>query len=75
LAKSIAAQGLLQPIVVIQKPQGGRYEVLAGHIRFEACKKLGWKSIPAVIRETREPAQKEKTSEPSASSRSLPKQA
>jgi small-conductance mechanosensitive channel len=75
LAKSIAAQGLLQPIVVIQKSQGGRYEVLAGHIRFEACRKLGWKSIPAVVRETREPAEKEKPSEPPASSQDPPKQA
>jgi small-conductance mechanosensitive channel len=50
IMKSIAAQGLLQPIVVIRKPESGQYEVLAGHVRFEACKKLGWKTIPAVVR-------------------------
>jgi len=50
VAKSIAAQGLLQPIVVLKRPEGGVYEVLAGHLRFEACRKLGWKTIPAVVK-------------------------
>ncbi len=53
LAKSVAAQGLLQPIVVARRPQGGLYDILAGHLRFEACKRLGWKTIPAVIQEAR----------------------
>jgi small-conductance mechanosensitive channel len=51
VCKSISAQGLLQPIVVIQRPQDGRYEVLAGHVRFEACRKLGWNAIPAIVRQ------------------------
>jgi uncharacterized ParB-like nuclease family protein len=51
VAESIAAQGLLQPIVVLKKPEGGVYEVLAGHVRFEACRKLGWKTIPAVVKD------------------------
>ena len=51
LAKSVAAQGLLQPIVVLRNPQSGQYEILAGHLRYEACKRLGWESVPAVVRE------------------------
>lgn len=53
LAKSVAAQGLLQPIVVARRPQGGLYDILAGHLRFEACKRLGWKTIPVVVQEAR----------------------
>jgi small-conductance mechanosensitive channel len=53
VAKSICAQGLLQPVVVVKRPEGGLYELLAGHVRFEACRKLGWKVIPAVVRGTR----------------------
>lgn len=50
LAKSIKAQGLLQPIIVT--PVGeGRYRVMAGHKRFLACRKLGWKSIPVVVQQ------------------------
>ncbi len=53
LAKSIASQGLLQPIVVARRPEGGLYDILAGHLRFEACKRLGWKSIPAIVQDAR----------------------
>jgi small-conductance mechanosensitive channel len=49
LAQGIAAHGLLQPIVVIRNPQGN-FDIVAGHLRFDACKRLGWKKIPAVIR-------------------------
>jgi len=49
IAQSIAAQGLLQPIVLTKAPHGDGYDILAGHLRFEACKQLGWKTIPAVI--------------------------
>ena len=51
VAQSIAARGLLQPIVVVRNPHGGMYDILAGHVRFEAVKRLGWKTIPAVVRE------------------------
>jgi small-conductance mechanosensitive channel len=50
LAQSIAAQGLLQPIVLIKDPGANFYEIAAGHLRFDACKRLGWKTIPAVVR-------------------------
>jgi small-conductance mechanosensitive channel len=49
LAVSISRQGLLQPIVVAEDPKGERYDILAGDLRFEACKKLGWKTIPALV--------------------------
>lgn len=48
LASSIARQGLLQPIVVAQKPNG-RFEVLAGQRRFLACRKLNYSNIRAVV--------------------------
>jgi small-conductance mechanosensitive channel len=51
LARSIEAHGLFQPVVVIKNLQNNRYALLSGHLRFAACKKLGWKTIPAIIRE------------------------
>ena len=43
LSYSIKEKGLLQPILVrnIQL----HYEIIAGHRRYEACKKLGWRKI------------------------------
>jgi ParB family chromosome partitioning protein len=49
LEKSILANGLLQPILV--RPISCFYEVVFGHHRLEACKRLGWNSIPAIIKE------------------------
>ena len=40
LAESIEKQGLINPILV-QKLESGQYEVIAGHRRFEAVKRLG----------------------------------
>jgi small-conductance mechanosensitive channel len=51
LTASIEEKGLLQPIVVAQPPGEDHYEILAGHLRFEAAKRLGWKSIPAMVRQ------------------------
>jgi len=48
LAASIQAQGLLQPIVVVLRPDGD-YDVVAGHLRLAACRKLGWTTIPALV--------------------------
>lgn len=49
LAKAIASQGLLQPILV--RPHGdGRFAVVSGHRRFAAVQSLGWRTIPAVVR-------------------------
>ncbi|MBV9582147.1 MAG: ParB/RepB/Spo0J family partition protein [Chloroflexi bacterium] len=49
LVQSIAAHGLLQPIVV-RRRRGARYELIAGHRRFAAVTELGWTTVPAVIR-------------------------
>ena len=50
LAISIKENGLLQPVILIQKPRG-RYELRAGKRRFHACQELNWKSIPAIVRQ------------------------
>jgi ParB family chromosome partitioning protein len=47
LAKSINANGLLQPILV--RPIEQAFEVVFGHHRLEACKQLGWKNISAFV--------------------------
>ncbi len=50
LADSIAAQGVVQPIVV--RPVGqGRYEIIAGERRWRASQQAGLSDIPAVIRD------------------------
>lgn len=50
LATSIEQQGLLSPVTVFQKPDG-RYGLIAGQRRLLACKKLGWATIPAIVRD------------------------
>jgi small-conductance mechanosensitive channel len=50
LAKSIASQGLLQPIMVARNAVTGKYDIIAGHLRYEACKRLGWKIVPATVK-------------------------
>lgn len=49
LASSIEASGLLQPVMV--RPVGSRFELIAGERRFRAVQRLGWTSIPAVVRD------------------------
>ncbi len=48
LAESIVRHGLLQPIVVVRNPEGD-YGVVAGHLRLEACRRLGWRTIRAIV--------------------------
>ena len=55
LSRSIAAEGLLQPIVVAPRGAGGEYDVLAGELRLEACRRLGWTSVPALIHRAGKP--------------------
>jgi ParB family chromosome partitioning protein len=50
LADSIAASGLLQPVLVRPRPDG-RYELIAGERRWRAVQRLGWPKIPAVVKE------------------------
>ena len=49
LARSIETNGLLQPILV--RPIERSYELVFGHHRFQACKLLKWKTIPAIVKE------------------------
>jgi ParB family chromosome partitioning protein len=48
LAKSIQEKGLLSPLTVLQKD--GKYELVVGKRRLMACKSLGWKTVPAIVR-------------------------
>jgi ParB family chromosome partitioning protein len=48
LAASMAEHGLLQPVVV--RRAGERYELIAGHRRLAAAKRLGWQNLSAVLR-------------------------
>jgi ParB family chromosome partitioning protein len=50
LAASILERGLLQPIVVRRRPEGG-YQLLAGERRFRAAQLAGLDRLPAVVRE------------------------
>lgn len=43
-----STNGVVTPITV--RPNGDGYEIIAGHTRYSACKKLGYTDIPAVIR-------------------------
>jgi len=49
LSRSIAAEGLLQPIILALDGASGEYQVLAGELRLEACRHLGWTKVPALI--------------------------
>jgi small-conductance mechanosensitive channel len=46
----IRQDGLIQPVVLNQM-QDGRYRIIAGHRRIEACKRLGWRSLPAIVKD------------------------
>ena len=49
LAASIQNNGLIQPVVV--RPYKDYFQLITGERRLKACKQLGWKSIPCIIRE------------------------
>ncbi len=48
LAESIKEHGVLSPIIV--RPQGKKYEIIAGERRFKASKEAGLKEVPAIIK-------------------------
>jgi len=52
LARSIKANGVIQPIIV--RPFNGGYQLVAGERRWRAAKLAGLDVIPAIIRETSE---------------------
>jgi len=49
LARSIRANGVIQPIVV--RPRGDGYQIVAGERRWRAARRAGRATIPATIRE------------------------
>lgn len=49
LALSIRSHGLLNPVIVERRPEG-RYRILAGERRFVACRQLGLKTLPCLVR-------------------------
>ena len=51
LQESLKASGLLQPITVRRRPGKDGFEVIAGERRLRAAKALGWREIPAIIKE------------------------
>jgi ParB/RepB/Spo0J family partition protein len=48
LMRSIEEEGILEPLLV--RPVDGRYELVVGSRRFEAAKRLGMKTVPAVVK-------------------------
>lgn len=49
LAKSIAARGLLQPILV--RRQGADYQIIAGERRWRAAQRAGLLSVPVIVKD------------------------
>jgi ParB family chromosome partitioning protein len=52
LAASIKRYGVVQPLVV--KPKGKKYQIIAGERRWRASKLAGLKSVPALVRTSKE---------------------
>lgn len=50
LASSIEKDGLLQPILV-RSMANGKYQIIAGERRWQACRSLGLKTVPIRIKE------------------------
>lgn len=53
LTESIKENGLLSRIIVCPI-DGGRYRILAGHNRVEACRRAGFTAVPSVIKDVDE---------------------
>jgi ParB family chromosome partitioning protein len=51
LAKSIAENGIIQPIIVTSKAQEGVYTIIAGERRYQAAIRAKLASIPCIIRD------------------------
>ena len=50
LAESIRSQGIVQPVVVRERPEDGEYELIAGERRWRAAQRAGLEDVPALIR-------------------------
>ena len=51
LTDSLRSSGLLQPVTVRRSSGKGGFELIAGERRLRAATELGWKEIPAVIKD------------------------
>lgn len=51
LMKSIEDKGVLVPLIVRSNPEGGGYEIIAGHRRKAACEWAGVDTVPVVVME------------------------
>lgn len=51
LSQSIKENGVLTPCIVRPSPYGDGYELLSGHRRVAACRLIGRKTIPVIVRE------------------------
>ena len=50
IVESIGKVGTITPLLARPLPDGG-YELISGHRRLEACRKLGFENIPVIIRD------------------------
>jgi ParB family chromosome partitioning protein len=50
LEDSLRSTGLLQPVTVRPRPGGQAFELVAGERRVRAARRLGWSTIPAIVR-------------------------
>ncbi|MBQ9189133.1 MAG: ParB/RepB/Spo0J family partition protein [Clostridia bacterium] len=50
MVESIRENGVISPIIVRPK-EGGKYEIISGHNRVEACRRAGIVFIPSYVRE------------------------
>lgn len=53
VAHSIAGLGLTQPAMAVKSPDGKCFDPPTGHPRPAACRTLGWKTIAAVVMDSR----------------------
>ncbi len=51
LQQSLSTHGMLQPVTVRTSQAGRGYELIAGERRFRAATALGWKDIPALVKD------------------------
>ncbi|MGI8619492.1 MAG: ParB/RepB/Spo0J family partition protein [Gemmatimonadaceae bacterium] len=51
LQLSLSTHGMLQPVTVRTSQAGRGYELIAGERRFRAATALGWKEIPALVKD------------------------
>ncbi|MGM0853664.1 MAG: nucleoid occlusion protein [Bacillota bacterium] len=49
LSRTIHTHGIIQPIVVRQY-DGEQFEIIAGERRYRAVQKLGWETVPAIVK-------------------------